>query len=95
MNQYTTKIWKENSDHVSMIQFEFLNGSNVYYFPDRNEWSGIDKHYEEMSLPNVYAILSRHGLLKEVETMSIDYTSEVSKKTYKESVTPDKKRIDE
>lgn len=47
MNQYTTKIWKENPDHVSMIQFEFLNGSSVYYNPDRNEWFGFDKHHEE------------------------------------------------
>ena len=26
MNQYTTKIWKYDSDNLSTIQFEFLNG---------------------------------------------------------------------
>lgn len=51
MNQYTTKIWKENPDHVSMIQFEFLNGSSIYYNPDRNEWFGFDKHHEESVVP--------------------------------------------
>ena len=79
MNQYTTKIWKENPDHVSMIQFEFLNGSSIYYGPDRNEWFGFDKHHEEISLPKVYDIVSRHNLLKEVEVMSLECTSEVSK----------------
>lgn len=79
MNQYTTKIWKENPNHVSMIQFEFLNGSNIYYNPDRNAWFGFDKHHEEISLPNVHAIASRHGLLKEVEFMSLECTSKVSK----------------
>lgn len=79
MNQYTTKIWKENPNRMSMIQFEFLNGSNIYYNPDRNAWFGFDKHHEEISLPNVHAIVSRHGLLKEVEFMSLECTSEVSK----------------
>lgn len=95
MNQYTTKIWKENSDHVSMIQFEFLNGSSIYYNPDRNEWFGFDKHHEEISLPKVYAIVSRHGLTKEVETMSLECTSEASKNTTEGSTRHDKKRIDE
>ena len=95
MNQYTTKIWKENPDHVSMIQFEFLNGSSIYYNPDRNEWFGFDKHHEEMGLSKVYAIVSRHGLLKEVESMSLECTSEVSKNTTEESTKPYKKRIDE
>lgn len=79
MNQYTTKIWKENPNRMSMIQFEFLNGSNIYYNPDRNAWFGFDKHHEEISLPNVHAIVSRHDLLKEVEFMSLECTSEVSK----------------
>lgn len=95
MNQYITKIWKENPDHVSMIQFEFLNGSSIYYNPDRNELFGFDKHHEEMSLSKVYAIVSRHGLLKEVESMSLECASEVSKNTTEGSTTPDKKRIDE
>ena len=95
MNQYTTKIWKENPNHVSMIQFEFLNRSSIYYYPDRNEWFGFDKHHEEISLPKVYAIVSRHGLLKEVESMSLECTSEVGKNTTEESTMPDKKRIDE
>lgn len=94
MNQYTTKIWKENPNHVSMIQFEFLNRSNIYYFPDRNEWSGLDKHYEEMSLPKVYAIVSRHSLTKEVESMSLECTSEASKNTPEESTMHDEKGID-
>lgn len=94
MNKYTTKIWKENPDHISIIQFEFLNGSSIYYNPDRNEWFGFDKHHEKISLPKVYAIISRHGLLKEVESMSLDCTSEVSKNTTEESTTNDEKRID-
>lgn len=94
MNQYTTKIWKENPDHVSMIQFEFLNGSNIYYNPDRNEWFGFDKHHEEINLSKVYAIVSRHGLLKEVEAMSLDCTSEVSKNASEESAIHDEKGID-
>lgn len=95
MNQYTTKIWKENPDHVSMIQFEFLNKSNIYYFPDRNEWSGLDKHYDKISLPNVYDIVSRHGLLKEIEAMSLDCTSEFSKNTSKGLTMHDEKKVDE
>lgn len=95
MNQYTTKIWKENPNHVSMIQFEFLNRSSIYYYPERKEWFGFDKHHEEISLPKVYAIVSRHGLTKEVETMSLECTSEVSKNATEESTMPDKKRIDE
>lgn len=79
MNQYTVKTWKENPDHVSMIEFEFLNRSSIWYYPDRNEWCGIDKHHEPMNLPKVYAIVSRHDLLKEVESMSLDCLSEVSK----------------
>lgn len=66
MNHYTTKIWKENPDHVSIIQFEFLNKYNIYYFPDLNEWHGFDKYYDEISLQKVYDIVSRHGLLKEI-----------------------------
>lgn len=95
MNQYTTKIWKENPNHVSMIQFEFLNNSNIYYFPDRNKWSGLDKHYEEICLPKVYAIISRYDLLKEVEALSLDCTSEADKNTSEKSSTHDEKRIDE
>lgn len=95
MNQYTTKIWKENPDHVSRIQFEFLNGSSIYYGPDRNEWFGFDKHHEEISLPKVYDIVARHGLTKEVETMSLECTSEVSKNPTEGSTTHDKKGIDE
>lgn len=95
MNMYTTKIWKENPDNVSMIQFEFLNGCNIYYFPNNNGWSGIDKGYEKISLPKVYAIVSKHGLSKEVESMSLDCSSEASKNTTEESTTPDEKRIDE
>lgn len=95
MNKYTTKIWKENPDHVAMIQFEFLNGYNIYYFPNSNSWSGIDKGYEKISLPKVYAIVSKHGLLKEVESMSLDCSSEASKNTTEESTTHDEKRIDE
>ena len=91
MNQYTTKIWKENPNHVSMIQFEFLNGSSIYYGPDRNEWFGFDKHHEEISLPKVYDIVARHGLTKEVESMSLEYTSEVSKNPIEGSTTHDKK----
>lgn len=94
MNQYTTKIWKENPDHVSMIQFEFLNGSSVYYNPDRNEWFGFDKHHEEINLPKVYAIVSRHGLLKEVESMSLECTSEAIKNTTEGSTMHDEKGID-
>ena len=95
MNQYTTKIWKENPNHVSMIQFEFLNGSSIYYNPDRNEWFGFNKHHEEINLPKVYAIVSRHGLLKEVEAMSLDCAYEASKNTSEESAIHDKKGIDE
>lgn len=95
MNQYTTKIWKENPNHVSMIQFEFLNRSSIYYNPDRNEWFGFDKHHEEINLPKVYAIVSRHGLLKEVEAMSLDCTYEASKNTSEESAIHDEKGIDE
>ena len=95
MNQYTTKIWKENPDHVSRIQFEFLNGSSIYYGPDRNEWFGFDKHHEKISLPNVYDIVARHGLTKEVESMSLECTSEVSKNPTEGSTTHDKKGIDE
>lgn len=94
MNKYTTKIWKEKPDHVSMIQFEFLNGYNIYYFPDSNGWSGIDKGYEKISLPNVYAIISKHELLKEVEAMSLDCASEVSKNTTEGSTTHDERGID-
>lgn len=94
MNQYTTKIWKENPDHVSIIQFEFLNGSSIYYNPYRNEWFGFDKHHEEISLPKVYTIVSRHGLLKEVESMSLECTSENSKNITEGSTTHDEKRID-
>lgn len=90
MNQYTTKIWKENPDHVSTIQFEFLNGSSIYYGPDRNEWYGFDKHHEKMSLSKVYAILSKYDLLKEVEAMSLDCEPEVRKNTSEKSETPDK-----
>ena len=93
MNQYTTKIWKENPDHVSMIQFEFLNGSSIYYNPDRNEWFGFDKHHEEISLPDVYAIVSRHGLAKEVETMSLECISEASKNTTEGSTRHDEKKV--
>lgn len=95
MNQYTTKIWKENPNHVSTIQFEFLNGSSIYYGPDRNEWFGFDKHHEEISLPKVYDIVARHGLTKEVESMSLECTSEVSKNPTEGPTTHDKKGIDE
>ena len=96
MNQYTTKIWKENPNHVSFIEFEFLNRSSIYYYPDRNEWFGYDKHYhEEINLPKVYAIVSRYGLSKEVESMSLECTSEVSKNPTEGSTTHDKKGIDE
>lgn len=89
MNQYTIKIWKENPDHVSTIQFEFLNGSSIYYGPDRNEWYGFYKHHEEMSLPNVYAIASKHNLLKEVEVMSLEPAPEISENTSDMLMTPD------
>ena len=89
MNQYTVKIWKENPDHVSMIEFEFLNKSSICYYPDRNEWCGIDKYHEPMSLPKVYAIVSRHSLLKEVDAMSLDCTSEINKNTPEELETFD------
>lgn len=95
MNQYTTKIWKENPDRVSMIQFEFLTGASIYYVPDRNEWFGFDNHHEEISLPKVYAIVSMHDLTKEVESMSLECTSEVSKNATEGSTTHDKKEIDE
>ena len=95
MNPYTKKIWKEKPDHVLFIEFEFLNRSSIYYYPDRNEWSGLDKHYEEISLPKVYAIVSRHGLLEEVEAMSLDCTYEASKNASEESAIHDEKGIDE
>lgn len=37
MNQYTTKIWKYDSDNLSSIQFEFLNGSSIFNDEERNE----------------------------------------------------------
>ena len=89
MNQYTTKIWKENPNHVSMIQFEFLNGSSIFSGPDKNEWFGDDSHNEPMRLSRVYAIVSRHGLLKEVEAMSLAPSSEVRSTTSEEVSTRD------
>lgn len=91
MNQYTTKIWKENPDHVSMIQFKFLNGSSIYYSIDMNEWFGFEKHHEEMRLPKVYAIVSKRGLSKEVNAMSLDRASEADKNTSEKSPTHDEK----
>ena len=77
-----------------MIRFEFLNGYNIYYFPNSNSWSGIDKGYEKISLPKIYAIVSKHGLLKEVESMSLECTSEDIKNTTEGSTMHDKKGID-
>lgn len=89
MNQYNVKIWKENLNHVSMIEFEFLNGSSIYYNPDKNEWFGDDSHNEPMHWSKVYPIVSRHGLLKEVEDMSLEPSSEVRSTMSKEVSTRD------
>lgn len=91
MNQHMTKIWKYDSDNLSAIQFEFLNGSSIYYSIDMNEWFGFEKHHEEMRLPKVYAIVSRHGLSKEVDAMSLDRASEAGKNTSEKSPTHDEK----
>lgn len=79
MNQYTIKIWKKNPDSVSSIEFDFLNGSSIYYNSYRNEWFGFDKHDEGMSFQKVHGIVSKYNLLKEIEAMSLDCATEVSK----------------
>lgn len=73
MNQYTTKIWKYNSDKLSTIQFEFLNGSSIYYYLDRNEWFGIDKHNEPINPKKVDILVKKHDLKTEVPPILLDY----------------------
>ena len=81
MNQYTTKIWKYNSDKLSTIQFEFLNGSSIYYYLERNEWFGIDKHNEPINPKKVDILVEKHDLKKEVLPILLDYTADSLKDT--------------
>ena len=81
MNQYSTKIWKYDSDNLSAIQFEFLNGSSIYYYLDRNEWFGIDKHHEPINPKKVDAIIEKHDLKKEVQPIMFDHVKESLKDT--------------
>lgn len=90
MNQYTTKIWKYDSDTLSAIQFEFLNGSSIYYDVNSNGWSGVDKHQEPMRLSRVYAVATRYGLFKEVDSMSLDCPPEARRDTSEGAMTHDK-----
>ena len=75
MNQYTTKIWKYASDALSAIQFEFLNGSSIYYYPERTEWFGVDKHYEPISPMKLDVLVKKHDLKKEAQSIVLDYTA--------------------
>lgn len=77
MNQYTTKIWKYNSDTLSAIQFEFLNGSSIYYYPERQEWFGVDKHHESINPKKLDFLVKRHTLAEEVQTIILDYANTV------------------
>lgn len=79
MNQYTTKIWKYDSDTLSAIQFEFLNGSSIYYYPERTEWFGVDKHYEPINPKKLDVLVKKHDLRTEVERILQDYKSNTVK----------------
>lgn len=83
MNQYTTKIWKYDSDKLSTIQFEFLNGSSIYYYLERNEWFGIDKHNEPINPKKVDILVEKHDLKKEALPILLDYTADSLKDTSK------------
>ena len=79
MNQYTTKIWKYDSDNLSAIQFEFLNGSSIYYYPEKKEWFGVNKNYEPINLKKLSVLIQRHGLIEEVQNTLLDYKSDMIK----------------
>lgn len=79
MNQYTTKIWKYDSDNLSTIQFEFLNGSSIYYYLEKKEWFGVDKHYEPINLKKLNVLIQRHGLIKEARNVLTEYKSSMIK----------------
>lgn len=76
MNQYTTKIWKYDSDSLSAIQFEFLNGSSIYYYPERKEWFGVDKYHEPINPKKLDILIEKHGLKKEAQPILLDYAAE-------------------
>lgn len=76
MNQYTTKIWKYDSDTLSAIQFEFLNGSSIYYYPERQEWFGVDKHHEPINPKKLDILVKKHDLKKEAVPILLDHTSD-------------------
>lgn len=75
MNQYIVKTWKETPDRLSTVQFEFLNGSSIYYYLERNEWFGIDKHNEPINPKKVDILVEKHDLKKEVSPILLDYTA--------------------
>lgn len=79
MNQYATKIWKYDSDNLSAIQFEFLNGSSIYYYPERKEWFGVDKHHEPINPKKVDVLKKKHKLMEETQNILSDYASNMTK----------------
>lgn len=81
MNQYTTKIWKYDLGSLSAIQFEFLNGSSIYYYPERQEWFGVDRHHEPISPKKVDILVEKHGLKKEAQPILLGCTADSLKDT--------------
>ena len=76
MNQYTTKIWKYDSNTLFAIQFGFLNRFDIYYYPEKQEWFGVNKHHEPINPKEMDVLVKEHDLKKEALSILLDHTSD-------------------
>ncbi len=76
MNEYQTMVYPtERSDYLSAVRFWFVSDLNIYYYPDKNEWFGVDKNYEPISPIKVRNTVKKYNLVKEVQGILLDHAA--------------------
>lgn len=76
MIKYQTMVYPtEPSDRLSAIRFWFENDLNIYYYPDENEWFGVNEDYEPVNPTKVRITVKNHNLVKEVQGILLDHAA--------------------